>query len=91
MDNSFIRGGGWLSIAEFCRSAYRGGFYSSGHYHDFGFRVVKEVEPSHRVFRGGCWYLTAEFCRSASRFRYFPSYRSIDLGFRVVKETDNEL
>ena len=91
MANSFIRGGGWLSIAEFCRSAYRGGFYSSGHYHDFGFRVVKEVEPSSRCFRGGSYSEGRHALLSSCKRDWlvgYPPWKFINIGFRVATNSN---
>lgn len=89
MADSFICGGSW-NYARCFRSANRYWCEPSGRYHDFGFRVVKDVEPSTRCFRGGgSWFSTAEICRSANRDGVRPSSRYNDGGFRVVKETTN--
>jgi formylglycine-generating enzyme required for sulfatase activity len=91
MKNKLARGGSWNGTAEGCRSAYRTWDSPSSRSYGYGFRVVKEVEPSPHVLRGGCWYTTAERCRSADRSRSGPSVRYDDFGFRVVKEINNEL
>ena len=66
MDNSFICGGGWLSTAAICRSAYRFRGGPSLRDDDVGFRVVKKVKPLDCVYRGGSWFSPAVNCRSAS-------------------------
>ena len=87
MTNKILRGCCWGSTR--LSSADRFSINPRNKYDSGGFRVVKDVEPSLRVYRGGCWYLTAGFCRSAYRSRGNPSYRSDYDGFRVVKETPN--
>jgi formylglycine-generating enzyme required for sulfatase activity len=88
MSYKLARGGSWYVPAVNCRSAYRYRELPSDRYSSGGFRVVKDVEPSPRVFRGGSWESPAGGCRSAYRSRYEPSYRNNSRGFRVVKEVE---
>tara|TARA_R110002110_G_scaffold379389_1_gene589904 strand:- start:138 stop:434 length:297 start_codon:yes stop_codon:yes gene_type:complete len=91
-----IRGGGWLSSAGICRSAYCDWDSPSIRYGSLGFRVVKEKKVEYRVYRGGSWYSTADNCRSAARYWRSPSDRSLRqgygslLGFRVIKESKDD-
>ena len=93
---SVNRGGGWISLADVCRSAYRGRNSPSYRLSDLGFRVVKEKKVEYRVYRGGSWYSTADNCRSADRYWRSPSDRSLRLGygsllgFRVLKESKDD-
>jgi formylglycine-generating enzyme required for sulfatase activity len=84
------RGGCWFGTAEVCRSAYRNRNAPSNRNDYYGFRVVKDVEPSTRTLRGGGWYSSSNALASSFLFGRDPSFRS-DNGFRVVKEINNEL
>jgi len=85
-----IRGGGWVSTADYCRSANRYWNSPSYRFSYLGFRVVKEKKVEYRVNRGGSWVSTAVYCRSAFRVRDSPSDRSLNLGFRVLKESKDD-
>jgi formylglycine-generating enzyme required for sulfatase activity len=37
-----LRGGGWMSDTDFCRSAYRESYNPASNYSDIGFRLVTE-------------------------------------------------
>ncbi len=88
MVNKRLRGGGWGSTDGNCRSAYRYGYLPSSRF-NFGFRVVKEVDPLDRGLRGGTWCGRSGFLSSSVRSVGFPAFKSSIGGFRVVKEVTN--
>ena len=48
-----LRGGSWLFLAVFCRSASRNGFWPAYRYNDFGFRVALVPASSSQAEVGG--------------------------------------
>jgi len=41
--NRVMRGGGWFSVARYCRSANRYGYWPDYRYHGVGFRLSRSV------------------------------------------------
>ena len=81
--NRVLRGGSWVSLAGFCRSAYRGCGEPGYRGWSIGFRPVLKPNPN-RVLRGGSWYSFARNCRSAYRCCVGPGIRGQSFGFRLV-------
>jgi len=89
-----LRGGSWLYVPVYCRSAFRGRLAPDDGYVNVGFRVACDVDESGvkksgasssiRLMRGGSWYSDPWFCRSALRNWLHRASLSGDVGFRVA-------
>lgn len=81
-----IRGGSWVSVADFCRSACRSRYEPSFRDYVLGFRVIKKSCQGHPVLRGGSWDSNQDYARAVARCDGLPDDRLDDLGFRVIKQ-----
>jgi formylglycine-generating enzyme required for sulfatase activity len=86
-----VRGGSWLDLPVYCRSAYRGNYRPAYSDDLVGFRVVRIPTLSimaqiSRILRGGSWFNLPQLCRSAYRLRMHPADSNGIVGFRVASQ-----
>lgn len=81
-----LRGGSWINVADFCRSAGRGNCEPDVRYDSLGFRLAKRDNKICQILRGGAWVAhSGDTIRTARRANHVSAYRDDTLSFRVAR------
>jgi formylglycine-generating enzyme required for sulfatase activity len=81
-----IRGGSFVSRAQYCRSAYRSNAEPGDHDDGVGpISSEKSMNYIFRIIRGGSFVSRAQYCRSAYRSNAEPGDHDDGVGFRLVR------
>jgi formylglycine-generating enzyme required for sulfatase activity len=94
MSQRLLRGGSWIFLPRYLRSAYRLRDNSDNRFIDSGFRLAKGTRQMNKtpscVLRGGSWGVGQDLARADFRNLNRPGFRYGSFGFRVAKNSSTQ-